>query len=86
MSDAARDAVFEQIKEILTGSFAVPGERVVPDATFRGTFGMDSLDIIDFVFFLQKTFGVQGELEDFRELHTVAKLCDFVIAHTPPTP
>ena len=78
MSVITEEAVFEQVTEILTANFNVPLEDVAPQATFRGTFGMDSLDIVDLVFFLQKHFGLQGELEDFRELHTMHKLCRFV--------
>jgi len=71
-----------QVREILAGNFNIAPEKVVPQASFRGTFGMDSLDIVDLVFFLQKQFALSGELDDYRELHTVQKLCRFIIERT----
>lgn len=79
MSAATEETVFEQVKDILAGNFNIPPEKVTPQSTFRGSFGMDSLDIVDLVFFLQKHFGIQGELDDYRELHTMQKLCRFVL-------
>ena len=79
MSAATEESVFEQVREILRANFNIPPEKVTPQATFRGSFGMDSLDIVDLVFFLQKHFGIQGELDDYRELHTMQNLCRFVL-------
>ncbi len=74
--------VTETIKGILTANFAIPEERITPDAQFRSTFGMDSLDIVDLVFFLRQTFGVTDEMEDYRDLHTFEKLVGFILRHT----
>ncbi len=73
--------VFETVKGILTANFAIPEDKITAEAAFRGTFGMDSLDIVDLVFFLRQTFGVTDEMDDYRELHTVEKLCTFVLRH-----
>lgn len=75
-----RPEVERTVREILTTNFAVPEEAFTPEATFRGTFGLDSLDIVDLVFFLQKGLGVNAELEDYRDLHTVDRLIDFIVA------
>lgn len=74
------DTVLAQIKEILQRDFAIAPEKVTAEATFRGTLGMDSLDIVDLIFFLEKAFALNAGLEAYRELHTVRKLCEFVIA------
>ena len=74
--------VFEKVRGILTANFAIPEDKITADAQFRGTFGMDSLDIVDLVFFLRQTFGVSEEMDDYRELHSVEKLCGFVLRHT----
>lgn len=79
MSQLTEDEVFDQLKDILVTHFSIAGEKITPSSQFRGTFGMDSLDIVDLVFFLQKQFGISGELEEYRELHTVKKLCAFVV-------
>jgi acyl carrier protein len=75
-----RDQVHEKLASILGESFAIPREKVTAEATFRGTLGMDSLDIVDLVYFLQKAFDFEADLDDYRDLHTVAKLIDFIEA------
>lgn len=86
MSDLTEESISRRIREILSANFDVDPGQIGPDATFRGTFGMDSLDIVDFVFFLQREFGLQGELDDYRELHTVEKLCAFIRQRSPQSP
>jgi len=74
-----RDDVLEKVREILTANFDVPAEKITFDASFRGTFGMDSLDIVDLVYFLQKGFDFEADMDEYRDLHTVDKLADFVL-------
>jgi acyl carrier protein len=74
-----REEILGKLREILSTNFNVPAEKVKPEAAFRASFGLDSLDIVDLVFFLQKDFGYQAELDEYRELHTVQKLVDFVM-------
>ena len=75
-----RDEVHQKLTAILAESFAIPEEKVTPEATFRGTLGLDSLDIVDLVYFLQKAFDFEADLDDYADLHTVAKLIDFIEA------
>ena len=75
------EEVLSQLRQILSADFKIPPEKVTPDATFRGTLGMDSLDVVDLIFFLEKTFKLNAGLEAYRELHSVRKLCEFVVGH-----
>jgi acyl carrier protein len=74
------EEVLATVREILQRDFNIPAEKVTPEATFRGSLGMDSLDVVDLIFFLEKAFGLNAGLEAYRELHSVRKLCDFVVA------
>ncbi len=73
-----RSDVFDTVKSLLITHFNVPDDKVTPEAQFRTNMGMDSLDIVDFVFFLRQQFGVSDDLEDYRDLLTMEKLCDFI--------
>jgi acyl carrier protein len=73
------DEVMQKLKEILESDFRVPAAKIAPEATFRGTFGMDSLDAVDFVYLVSKSFGLKAELSEFRELHTLDKVCHFIL-------
>jgi acyl carrier protein len=67
-----------KIRKILVEDFRVPAASVEDGATFRGTFRLDSLDIVDFILLLQKDFGFKAPTESYRELDSFAKLVAFV--------
>jgi acyl carrier protein len=75
-----QDEVLQKLKEILEGDFRVPPSKVTREATFRGTFGMDSLDAVDFIYLVSKTFGLKADVSQFRELHSVGTVVDFLRA------
>ena len=77
-----REDVFARIREILVGDFAVPEGKVTLQSTFRGTLGMDSLDAVDLIFFVEQAFRYKAKVHDYRDLHTVDSLIDFVLART----
>jgi acyl carrier protein len=70
--------VFEKLRAILEQDFRVPTAKITNEATFRGTFGMDSLDAVDFVYLASKAFGMKAEIGEFRELHTLGKVATFL--------
>jgi acyl carrier protein len=79
------EEVLAKLREILQRDFNIPAEKVTYEAQFRGSLGMDSLDVVDLIYFLERAFGLNAGLEAYRELHTVKKLCDFVLAHQKAT-
>ncbi|MCA9580308.1 MAG: acyl carrier protein [Myxococcales bacterium] len=74
------DQIRERISKILTEDFKVPAERIHDEAEFRGTFGLDSLDIVDFILLLQKDFGFKAQTSDYQEIRNVGMLVAFVEA------
>ena len=76
------DAIFERVRDLLVTHFDIPADRITPQAQLRGTLGMDSLDVVDLVFFLCQEFGVTEELDDYRDLHTLDKLVAYIARHT----
>ena len=75
-----QDEVLQKLREILEADFRVPQAKVTREATFRGTFGMDSLDAVDFIYLVSKTFGLKADVSQFRELDSVGKVVDFLRA------
>jgi acyl carrier protein len=63
-----------KLAEILVSDFRVPPNLIKDDATFRGTLGMDSLDAVDFTYMVKKTFGIDGDISAFADLHTIGKV------------
>ncbi len=60
-----KDEVFEKIQEALVEALAVDDDEVTPEATLVGDLGAESIDFLDIVFRLQKSFDIEiprGEL------------------------
>ena len=59
------DEVFEKVKETLVDALGVDDDEVTAEATLTGDLGAESIDFLDIVFRLEKTFNIQiprGEL------------------------
>ena len=76
----AHDEVLSKLRDLLEEDFKIPRAKVTPEATFRGTLGMDSLDAVDLIYLVGKSFGIKATVENFKDLHSVQKVVDFVAA------
>lgn len=54
-----QDEVFEKVKEALIDALSVDDDEVTPDATMVGDLGAESIDFLDIVFKLEKSFDIQ---------------------------
>lgn len=76
MSAPAPSEIGQRIRRILMEDFKVPEQKILPGATFRGDLALDSLDVVDLVFFVQKEFQIKGRVEDYQDIKTFQKLVD----------
>jgi acyl carrier protein len=53
------DEVFEKVRAALTEALGVDDEDVTPEATMVGDLGAESIDFLDIVFRLEKSFGIE---------------------------
>ncbi len=61
----SRDDVFGKVKEVLVDALGVDDDEIKEDATLTGDLGAESIDFLDIVFRLEKTFAIKiprGEL------------------------
>ena len=80
----SRDEIFEKIQEVLDDALGVDDDEVTPEASLTADLGAESIDFLDIVFRLEKTFDFkisQGELfpeglTDNDEWVTDGKLTD----------
>ncbi len=54
-----RDEVYNKVKDVLVDALGVDDEEVTPTATLRGDLGAESIDFLDIVFRLEKSFGIK---------------------------
>ena len=53
------DEIFQKVTETLTEALGVDDDEVTPDATLMGDLGAESIDFLDIVFRLEKTFSIK---------------------------
>lgn len=61
----SRDEIFEKVKTALIDALGVDDDEVTSSATMVGDLGAESIDFLDIVFRLEKSFGIKiprGEL------------------------
>jgi acyl carrier protein len=61
----SRAEVFTKVKEVLVDALGVDDEEITEQATLTGDLGAESIDFLDIVFRLEKTFSIKiarGEL------------------------
>ena len=61
----SKEEVFEKVREALVDALGVDDDEVTPEATLVGALGAESIDFLDIVFRLEKSFDIKiprGEL------------------------
>ena len=61
----SREEIFESVRETLVDALAVEPDEVTEEATLTGDLGAESIDFLDIVFRLEKSFNIKiprGEL------------------------
>ena len=78
---ASREEVFDRVKEVLVEQLGIDESEITEEASFEEDLGADSLDLVEVVMDLEDQFGLKIPDEDARDLTTVGKAIDYVIAH-----
>jgi acyl carrier protein len=73
-----REEILGRLRQALATNFNVPGEVVKGDSRLRNGLGLNSLDLVDFVFVLQEEFGLKVDLHLYGEIESVDQLVDFI--------
>ncbi|MDR1385564.1 MAG: acyl carrier protein [Planctomycetaceae bacterium] len=60
-----KEEIFQGVKEALVVALAVDDDAVTPDATLMGDLGAESIDILDIIYRMEKTFGIKIDQAEF---------------------
>lgn len=75
-----RDEIVQLVNKCLVEEFEIEADQLVSDARLIEDLDLDSLDFVDMVVVLQKTFNVElREDPRVREIRTVRELHDLVL-------
>ncbi len=73
-----RKEVFQKVQEVLVDALGVDEEEVTPEATLMGDLGAESIDFLDIVFRLEKTFGIKVPREELFPAEELLNNPEFV--------
>ena len=73
-----RSEIEEKVKEFLIEDLEIDEEKVYPEAKLKEDMGIDSLDFVDIVAIVDKTFGFKLKAEEMAGVDTFAKFCDYI--------
>ena len=73
-----KEQIFAKLSQIIQVNFAVPSEHITLNASFRANLGMDSLDLVDLIYFIHHTFDMEEPVQAYHELNTLNLLVDFI--------
>jgi acyl carrier protein len=75
----SEEALREKVVEVMAEEFELDPAEMGPEATLYDDLGLDSLDAVDMVVVLEKTFGIKLTDEDgLRAIRTMEDLFQFL--------
>jgi len=74
----SRDEIMQEVQEVLVDALGVDDDEVTAEATLMGDLGAESIDFLDIVFRLEKTFGIKIPREELFPAENLMTDSEFV--------
>ena len=74
----SRDEIFQEVQEVMVDALGVDDDEVTSEATLMGDLGAESIDFLDIVFRLEKTFGIKIPREELFPAESLMNNPEFV--------
>jgi len=74
----SRDDVFQKVQEVLVEALGVDDDEVSAQSTLMGDLGAESIDFLDIVFRLEKTFEIKVPREELFPIENMMSNPQFV--------
>lgn len=68
----------EKVNAFLTEELEINPDLIMPESRLKEDMGVDSLEIVDVIVFVDEAFGFKMKPEDFKQLATYGQFCDFI--------
>ena len=72
-----RQEIEEKVKEFLIEELEIE-ENIFPEAKLKEDMGIDSLDYVDIVVIVEKSFGFKIKPEEMANVKTLSQFCDYI--------
>ena len=73
-----RKEIEEKVKAFLIDELEVEEEKIAPEALLKEDIGIDSLDFVDSVVIVERTFGFKIKPEEMAGVKTLNDFCDYI--------
>ena len=73
-----RKEIEEKVKAFLIDELEVEEEKIAPEALLKEDLGIDSLDFVDIVVIVERTFGFKIKPEEMAGVKTLSDFCDYI--------
>lgn len=73
-----RKEIEEKVKAFLIDELEVEEEKIAPEALLNEDIGIDSLDFVDIVVIVERTFGFKIKPEEMAGVKTLSDFCDYI--------
>ena len=73
-----RKEIEEKVKAFLIDELEVEEEKITPEALLKEDIGIDSLDFVDIVVIVERTFGFKIKPEEMAGVKTLSDFCDYI--------
>ncbi len=73
-----REEIENKVRAFLIDELEIEEEKIFPEARLKDDIGIDSLDFVDIVVIVEKTFGFKIKPEEMQGVDTYAKFCDYI--------
>jgi acyl carrier protein len=73
-----RDEIFSKVKDVLVDALGVDDDEVTSKATLMGDLGAESIDFLDIVFRLEKSFAIKISREELFPIENIMNNAEFV--------
>lgn len=74
----SRDEVFAEVQDVLIDALGLDDDEVTPEATLMGDLGAESIDFLDIVFRLEKSFAIKMPREELFPAENILSNPDFI--------
>ncbi len=73
-----RREIEEKVNDFLVEEMEIEADKIAPDALLKEDLGLDSLDFVDIVVLVERTFGFKIKPEEMAEVKTLKAFYDYI--------
>ena len=73
-----KEEIIKKVNEFLVEEIEIDPADIRPEAELKKDLGIDSLDFVDIVVIVEKTFGFKMKGEDMMEVQTLKSFYDYI--------